>query len=126
MLKISVEEDCGNAPKKIFLRDFNIAFAEGNNEYLLESISDDITWNLVGNQVVQGKEKFVQELEKMLSSKASELIIYTIITHGNAGTINGTMSFEDGSIIAFCDVYLFSGYGPQAKIKTITSYGIDL
>ncbi|MBN2501301.1 MAG: hypothetical protein JXB38_11030 [Anaerolineales bacterium] len=41
MVKISVAADCGNSPKKRFLKDFNIALAEGNQPFLLESVTDD-------------------------------------------------------------------------------------
>ena len=43
MTKVIAPEDCANAPKKEFIRDFNIAFAENKTEKILEYMADDIT-----------------------------------------------------------------------------------
>jgi hypothetical protein len=125
MLKIVVPEDCGNAPKKVFIRDFNIAFAENNNDKILGFMADDITWNLVGNKIVQGKEEVRKELETMELGEAVELILHTVVTHGNTAAADGIMQFKN-TAIAFCDVYEFTGHEKNTKIKELTSYGIEL
>ena len=33
-IKLSIPEDCGNAPKKQILRDFNVAFVTKDNTFL--------------------------------------------------------------------------------------------
>jgi hypothetical protein len=125
MVKIIVPEDCSNAPKKEFIRDFNIAFAENNNDKILDFMADDIMWNLVGNKIVQGKESVRKELESMELGEATELILHTIVTHGNIAAADGIMKFKNIAI-AFCDVYEFTGHDKNTKIKELTSYGIEL
>lgn len=48
-----------------FLKDFNIAFAKGNLEIIADSVTDDIVWNIIGDRKIEGKENFMQELEKI-------------------------------------------------------------
>ena len=126
MLKIDVQEDCGNAPKKAFIRDFNIAFVKGEIEALLDNLADDIEWHMIGDKTMSSKEEVKEFLAPMMSSKATELVIKHIVTHGNTAACDGTMSFEDGSKIAFCDFYTFTGHDKNAKIREITSYGVEL
>ena len=128
MLKVHVEADCGNAPKKVLLRDFNIAYAKGDVADLLPYVAADIRWTLVGDKVIEGKEQFAQEVEQMTrptQPKVVELTINNVLTHGVGGAIDGIMLLEDGSRYAYCDVYRFSSNAKDAKIKVITSYIIQ-
>jgi ketosteroid isomerase-like protein len=56
--KIIVEEDCGNAPKKLLLKELNIAFARGDSEKILSFVTDDIVWKIVGEKRLKGIENF--------------------------------------------------------------------
>ena len=117
-------EDCGNAPKKLVLRDLNIAFARNDKAYILEQISDDVVWYIVGSKKVIGKDQFSKELSQMKLKKAIEIEINHIITHGNAAAANGVIRYIKGNY-SFCDVYLFNSFRKNAKIKEITSYIIE-
>lgn len=123
-LKIICQEDCGNAPKKLVLRDFNIAFAKCDADFILESISEEVVWNMIGDKCIFGKDNMSKELNE-LTNKAVELHLNNIITHGKTGAVNGTLKFGNGKSYSFCDVYLFSSAGKNAKIKEITSYVIE-
>jgi hypothetical protein len=116
MTKITIKPDCGNSPKKAFLRDFNIAFSEGNVPLLLDSVSEDIKWQVFGDFEIAGKKAFEEEIIKMLDyPRPKELVIETIITHGREAVANGLMIMGDNTF-AFCDVYLFKSAG--SKILT--------
>lgn len=125
MIKITVDADCGNAPKKEFLKELNIAFAKGNSNFLAECVTDHIIWNIVGDKKIEGKEKFIEELEKMKSKKASELILDRILTHGKEGAVSGIIRMQNGENYAFSDFYEFSG-AKGVKVKSITSYVIGI
>lgn len=125
MTKIVSSPNCGNSPKMEFLKEFNIAFAKGNIEYITENVADEIDWNIIGNRKIEGKEKFIKELEKMKSEKATELIIDQILSHGKEGATNGIMKMENGKKYAFSDFYKFKG-AKGAVIKSITSYVIEI
>lgn len=126
MVRVVGGQDCGNAPKKLLLRDFNVAFANSDIEALLENVSDDIRWTMVGSAEVVGKEAFETTLREMSGPDVVELVLHHIITHGNVGSANGILRFEDGKAYGFCDVYRFSSHAKDAKIKEMSSYVIEI
>ncbi len=125
MTKIIVSSDCGNAPKREFLKQINIAFAKGNSDFLTDSVTNEIVWNIVGDRKIEGKEKFTEEIEKMRTEKASELILDRILTHGKEGAVSGIIKMAKGKKYAFSDFYEFSG-AKGAKVKSITSFVIEI
>lgn len=36
MTKINIPFDCGNSPKREFIKQFNIAFAKGNADFIID------------------------------------------------------------------------------------------
>ncbi|WP_339703419.1 nuclear transport factor 2 family protein [uncultured Marixanthomonas sp.] len=125
MTKIIASPNCGNSPKMEFLKQFNIAFAEGNVEFLIEGVTEGIVWNVIGDKKIEGIEAFTAELERMQAVKASELKLNQILSHGKEGAANGMMIMENGNKYAFSDFYVFQSTKGE-KIKTITSYCIKL
>lgn len=126
MLEVHCPVDCGNAPRKQVLKDFNIAFAQGDVEAVLEMVRDDIVWEIVGERRIEGKEAMRTALEAMRETEATELHLHHIITHGNEAAANGVITFTNGLRYAFCDVYVFAGFTKTAKLRAITSYGSEL
>lgn len=126
VLTIHCPDDCGNAPKKAMLKEFNIAMAKKDLDAITDMISDQVSWNLIGDKIIQGKEAFTETLKQRELNKISVLSINTIITHGNAGSVNGTYIIENGKSYSFCDVYKFTSSSKQAKIKEISSYVIEV
>lgn len=125
MTKIVSSPNCGNSPKMEFLKDFNIAFVKGNVEFIVESVTDDVIWNIIGDKKIDGKKAFAEKLEKMKSEKTTELRIDQILSHGKEGATNGIMKMQNGKKYAFSDFYKFKG-AKGAKIKSITSYVIEI
>jgi hypothetical protein len=125
MTKIISSPNCGNSPKMKFIKEFNIAFAKGNLEFLMENVTDDIVWNIIGNKKIEGKEKFTEELKKMKSEKVIELIIDQTLSHGKEGASNGVMKMKNGKKYAFSDFYVFKNT-KSTDLKLITSYVIEI
>ena len=125
MTKIISSPNCGNSPKMTFLKEFNIAFAKGNLEFLIGNVMDEIVWNIIGDRKIEGKEKFKEELGKMKSEKATELIIEQILSHGKEGASNGIMTMQDGKKYAFSDFYVFKNT-KSTDVKSISSYVIEI
>lgn len=122
-LKLSIPKGCDNAPRKRILKDFNVASVTGDTDFLLENLADQITLNIIGQEVVEGKEAFLQHLAKLQRDKIKELEIIDIITHGYVASVHGTVIGTKHSY-DFCHVYRFTGATKTAKIKEITSYVI--
>lgn len=125
--RIICADDCGNAPRKALLRDFNVAFAHNDAEAVLEPLSDEIVWTMVGDRTIRGKDAVARALAEMAGEKpALELRIDHIITHGTDAALDGVISFEGSRRIAFCDVYVFSSHAKSARINEMTSYTREL
>lgn len=125
-LKVICSVDCGNAPKKEIIRDFTIAVARNDIDFIGENVTDNIMWNIVGDKRFQGKNNFIEALGKMGDVKTIELRIDNVLTHGKDGSANGVLTFANNKLYAFCDVYTFSSSKKNARIKEITSYVIGL
>ncbi len=124
MTKISVSPDCKSAPKKAFIKDFNIAYATGDANFIIDHVSDDIVWNLHGGKNIKGKKEFSKEVNIMKDYTTDEVVIHSIITHGTEGAANGEMKMGDSTYV-FCDVYRFTGAGSNI-IKQMDSYVIKI
>lgn len=125
MTKVNINEDCGNSPKNIFVQKVTIALAKGDFKFILSNVTDDIRWNIIGDQLIEGKDRFAEALNMMRKDPVEVLTIRHIATHGKAGAADGTMRLENGKLRAFCNVYEFSTSKGSA-IKEITSYFIKI
>lgn len=123
MVKITVGADCGNSPKKLFLKEFYTSIAQQEIEFITASLVSDIQWELVGTQIIQGKVDFLKRLQQR--DRPTELIIQTIVTHGKEAAVNGEWIMENGKKLAFCDIYHFKAATGET-IKAITSYLIEI
>ena len=125
-LQILCSEDCGNAPKKKVLLEFNVAFARHDIDVILQHVSEDIVWNRVGERIIRGKAAFAEVIGRMAEgSPATRIEIANIITHGNTASANGVITYGRAQT-AFCDVYRFNSFAKHAKIKEMTTYAIPL
>ena len=120
MAKINVQPDCGNAPKKLFLKELNVSLANGDTEFFTKNIQERITWEIVGHLQVIGKENYFKAITGHKLWKIKELTIETIITHGPDASVSGQFISADNSIFSFCDIFRFNGAGGTTinSIKT--------
>lgn len=124
MTKINIQADCGNSPRKEFLKELNIAFAKGKADFIVEHVSDDIVWTIYGDKKIVGKEAFGKEIHAMKQYSADEMTLHSIITHGRDASANGEMHMDDKTY-AFCDVYKFTNTTSMI-LKEIQSYVVKL
>lgn len=124
MTKITIPFDCGNSPKREFIKEFNIAFAKGNADFIIDHVSDDIIWTMHGDKKIEGRQAFAKGIHKMKECVAHELTLHSIITHGKEASANGEITMN-GKTHAFCDVYRFTNTTSKI-IKTMDSYVISV
>ncbi len=115
-----------NNPKEEFLRRFNNAFLKNDIAFILDSLTDDVHWEMVGDRTFSTKEEVKASFDEMNNNEGlAALEIETIITHGKSAAVSGTMKMKtkEGKITTygFCDIYGFSGY-KNPKIKKLTAY----
>src|SRR5690606_22511974 len=120
MAKVSIPPDCGNAPKKNLLKDLAVAAVNGDLKFVESLLSDDLTWEIVGQSSIAGKENVLKGLPQHKLWKAKELVVDTIITHGREASVNGQIVARDNSSYSFCEVFRFKSAGSTAiqSIKT--------
>ncbi|MDR8393739.1 nuclear transport factor 2 family protein [Aliifodinibius sp. S!AR15-10] len=107
-----------------FLQKMNEAFAKSDTEYILQNVTDDIKWTVIGDQQIQGKDEFARALKEMEAEEPFEIDIHNIITHGDSAAVDGIMKSVTGKSYSFCDVYKFRGF-KNPLIKEMTSYVIE-
>ena len=126
MTTLTISEDAQNAPHISFIKDFNLAFAKCDTDFIRNAFTDDARWEMVGEQRWEGKDQIAAALEGMSDGEASELVIELILSEGNRCVSNGSLVYPDGRSIAYCDVYTFSGEGDDMKIQSLKAYAIEL
>jgi ketosteroid isomerase-like protein len=116
-------------PKEEFLRKVNKAFAEGDSDFLLNHVSDDFCWVIVGEKTVGGKTEFSEALERMKDLPPMNIHIQHVISHNNCAIIEGTVIGKNRigqkKYFGFCDVFYLEG-SDNYKIKKMTSYVVDV
>jgi hypothetical protein len=123
-MKVNIKPDCGNAPKREFIKALSIAFARGDIRFLMESVTEDIKWKLAGGKIIEGKDMFETGLNEMQDAKTSELILERILTQGKEGAVSGVIKIEGGKTYEFADFYEFSG-AKGTKVKSINTFVIE-
>ncbi|WP_162342407.1 nuclear transport factor 2 family protein [Cyclobacterium salsum] len=111
--------------KQDFLRKMNEAFANSDVDFILNAVTEDIHWTIVGDKIIQGKEQFARSLQEMASPEPMKLEIRHLITHGKEAVVEGSMITPDGKTYSFCDIYRFNGF-KNAQIKEMTSYVFEV
>lgn len=124
-MKVVCPVDCGNAPRKEILRDWNIALAGGDAAAVAELLADDVVFEPVGGSPIEGKAAVLSYFETA-GVATDELRIHNIITHGNTAALNASRLLSDGQRWDYCHVYLFKGFSRKAKLGRITSYRIEI
>lgn len=105
------------------------AFSTGLFEKTFEYLSENATWEVVGENHFSGKKAIVRncrEVENYFQSVTTQFETLNVIEDDNKIAVNGSGEFiRDGLTVSYvqaCDVYLFND---QGLIQSITSYCIQ-
>lgn len=114
---------------QIFFQEFNEAFVKGDAGKILASVTDDITWRMVGNDTIEGIEALKEALQGMENGNRFEQEVQHLITHGKEAAVNGiihsTNKNGEQSHYSFCDIYILNKH-KDGKIKEIISYVLEI
>jgi hypothetical protein len=111
--------------RKPFLEKLNQAFASGDTSFLLDHVTDDIEWRIVGTDMISGKDAYELALKQMASPDPLELEINSIISDESNASVSGVMYIREGHYVEFCDVMKFKS-ADSNLITRITSYAIEI
>jgi hypothetical protein len=126
MTRIVCKEDCGNAPKKLQIRELLTAMAKANASGILKHLAGDVVLESVGVGCIEGRAAAAAHFTYEKRGPAAELVIHSILTHGPAAAANGVITAADGRRYAFSEFYHFTGSARGARIRAILSYTIPL
>jgi hypothetical protein len=111
MIEININSDCGNSPRKLFLKKLTVANAKGDLSFVIDNISKNISWEVLGNRRVVVYEDYIKEIVESKIWKVKNLIVDTIITHGTDASLSGLFITKENIRYSFCDIYSFKGAG---------------
>lgn len=104
------------------------AFSAGRFQITFPYLADDIAWNIVGENLLQGKENVMQycnQTAKYFTEVTTDFKMDNLVVGDNCIAIDGTAIFtkKDGgqNYISSCDVYRFNA----GKLSQINSYCIS-
>ena len=112
------------ANRKEIVQRINEAFAENNLEKVLSFCTDDITWTMVGDTTVQGKDAIRKWMASM-NPQPPRLTFQQALAEGDFVITRGAMTMpekKNGPSIpyTFCDIYRFAG----DKVAELTAFVI--
>jgi len=110
---------------KSILEKANLAIAEGENEIFLSYCTEDITWNFVGDQILQGKDAIRKYMEEVYKDPP-KFDVKNLIAEDSFVTAIGEISLknDNGAMVhySYCDVWEFR----DGKMAALTAYVIEL
>lgn len=121
MTNINLSGGCGNSPKNDLIEKMTVALLIGDSDFALARLTADIRWEFVGRKTISGAENIDAELSRIAAKRPLDLTIATVVSHGRAGAVSGSMKTESGKTFAFSFIYEF-GSAKAENFRKITSF----
>lgn len=122
-MKTEIMLHCGNAPKMERVIELTIALAKKDVNLVKSHVREDFVWKTVGREDVISLDDLTQELAKRPT--VTEINIKNALSHGKGAMCEGTLSFEDGSLLYFCNVIVFVNTAKDALVKEAHTYFVN-
>lgn len=124
-MKIEIDDDCGNAPKRQKIADLLVRMAKNEHDGVQAYLADDVAWELVGFGPQRGRDQLADLLDHFTDPLATTFTVANILSHGSGCAANGTLRRQDGTVVAFAHFFRFNGHGKNATIRRVTSFMAD-
>jgi len=115
--------------KLAFFRKFNAAFFQGDQDFISEHVTDDVSWSIVGTEPVKGKQGLLDAAFGIADFSDMEYEIESVICSKGEAAVKGTShrKDEEGNIrnFCYCDLYYMDEFDPP-KVKGIITFMIEL
>lgn len=120
-MKTTLPVDCENSPGTTLIIRVVTHWAAGEAASMVEFLTDDIAWKIVGNEHVYGKKDLG---ELVPSSDVEALNVTSIVTHGRLGSCDGYLKSSSG-YVAFSHIFRFGSGTERSAIKAARTYLIN-
>jgi hypothetical protein len=105
------------------------AFSGHNSTATFPYLSETVTWNMVGDKTLEGKQNVMDtchQSAEYLATVATKFSKFKVVVSDNCIVIDSVADYVDNqqevSTISSCDIYAFK----NGLISEITSYCIEL
>lgn len=109
--------------RKDLIEKMNRAFANCDLDFLIDHVTDDIKWDIVGEDTMEGLSEFKDLLEKMKAHGSMDITINEITMGDSRAVVEGIVQLKKPGKrrrYAFCDVYTFQK--EKSKVKELRTY----
>lgn len=109
--------------RKALIEKMNRAFASCDIDFLLDHVTEDIKWEIVGEDTMEGVNDFKDILEKLKDHGGMDITVNEITMGDNRAVVEGTVRLKKPGKrrrYAFCDIYTFQKKKP--KIRQLRTY----
>ena len=111
-----------------FVEQVNDAFARGDMAFIADHVTDDVTWSMMGEPVIEGRDALRRTMRRMGDGPLPTIRVTDMIINGLSVFAEGTMTLADESGTArtygFCDVYRLTDED-EPRIREMTSYVVE-
>lgn len=115
--------------RETFLNKFNRAFVENDLNYIFDSVTEDVYWEMIGDQIINGKEALIEAMNKVKEPRDMTLDLHSMIIDNDRAAVHGSMKMKDKNgeekAYSFCDLYTFSS-SRENKIKELRAFIIEI
>ena len=103
------------------LESLAIALASGDARAALPLLAVDAEWEMVGREVLAGREAIAQRLTP--GAAPARVTIHRVFAAGRMGAVEGSIALSPTHRRRFCDLYELDGEA-GTTVRRITSYDI--
>lgn len=121
-MDVVIAADCGNAPKKLLVRDWLIDAAAGDVEGVEARLDQAAHWEDVGAAECRGRSDVAAALVALPGAEVTTFGLHRLLSHGKHVAVDGTFECADGRVARFAHFIEFSGHGKNAGIESVVSY----
>ena len=115
--------------RETFLKKFNRAFVENDLNFIFDSVTDDVYWEMIGDTVIRGKEALIEAMNKVKQPHDMTLDLHSMLVDKDKATVHGSMKRKENQGLektySFCDLYVFSS-SEENKIKELRAFIIEI
>jgi ketosteroid isomerase-like protein len=112
-----------SAKHKEIIEKVNEGFSNNDAETFLGFCTDDVQWQMAGDQPKKGKETIREWISSMADMGPPKINTTAIISEGDSAACYGNMTMKEKgeeNFYSFCDIYRFSG----DKIVELRSFAV--
>ena len=115
--------------KEGFFRKFNESFFKGDQEFISEHVTDNVSWSIVGTEPVKGKQGLLDAAFGIADFGTMDFQIDSVISSNGEAAVKGVShrKDEEGNIRNFCYVDLYRlDKDNKDKVRSIVTFVIEL